>query len=93
VKHERAGEGEVPLAPYLGGNAFDPDAVKAMTTAFDEARKSLQLVDRHDPLNEMVARKIIELAASGERDPVRLRDLVLTSLGGRTSVEAGDPRL
>ena len=43
-----------------------------MGIAFENACKILKLVDRSDPLTELVAVKIIELAASGERDPDRL---------------------
>jgi hypothetical protein len=37
------------------------------------------LVDRSDPATEMVAKKIIELADEGERDPVRLRERTIHS--------------
>jgi hypothetical protein len=82
----------VPLTPYLGGNTFDPDAIKAMTTAFKEACEALRLADRDDPLVAIVATKIIEVAKGGERDPVRLRDKALTSLDGRTPFEPRPPR-
>jgi hypothetical protein len=60
--------------------AFGPEAVKAMTTAYEEVLKELKLTDRSDTLAEIVARKIIECAQTGERDPNRLRDVVLKSL-------------
>jgi hypothetical protein len=62
--------------------AFDPEAVKAMATAYEEVLQELKLTDRSDGLNETVARKIIEYAKAGERDPSRLRDVVLKSLAG-----------
>jgi len=40
----------------------------------------LGLMDRADPLNELVAKKIIEIAKTGERNPSRLRDRALKSL-------------
>ena len=33
---------------------------------------NLNLVDRTDPLTELIARKVIEFAQRGERDPTRL---------------------
>ena len=48
-----------------------------MNIAFENACKSLKLVDRADPLTKLVATKIIELAAGGEHDPERLRVGVL----------------
>jgi hypothetical protein len=44
--------------------------------------QSLQLADRTDPLTEVVAKKIIEHARRGERDPRRLREIVLKELNG-----------
>ena len=42
----------------------------------------LGLKDRSDPAAEMVARKIVEIARGGERDPERLSSLVVKSLQG-----------
>ena len=60
--------------------AFDPQAVKALALAYDDACAVLHVVDRADPRATIVAKKIIEHAQQGERDPIRLRDLVLIEL-------------
>ena len=60
--------------------AFDPQAVKALAVAYDDACAVLHVVDRADPRATIVAKKIIEHAQQGERDPIRLRDLVLIEL-------------
>jgi hypothetical protein len=44
----------------------------------------LGLTDRTDPVTELVAKKIIELANRGERDPLRLRDR-MTPFNGSVS--------
>ena len=75
----------MPLSPYLEKHSFDPDALQAMTRAFDKACQQLQLKDRTDRLCELVARKIIEVAATGERDPDRLCAKVLSDLTGQTA--------
>ena len=36
--------------------------------------RELRLVDRTDPATQLVAKRIIELAQQGERDPIRLRE-------------------
>jgi hypothetical protein len=51
-----------------------------MTAAFEAVCRTLQLVDRDDPLTEIVARRVIDVAGTGERDPGRLRELVLMNL-------------
>ncbi len=71
------GEGIVPIAQLLPAGAFGPEAVKAMTAAFEETLRELELLDHNDPLTEIVARKIIEGARLGVRDPIRLRELAV----------------
>jgi hypothetical protein len=39
---------------------------------FEEALRELRLVDRTDPATQLVAKRIIEPAEQGERDPIRL---------------------
>ena len=46
----------------------------------EEALRTLRLANRSDPRTEIVAKKIIELAQRGERDPVRLRECAIRSL-------------
>jgi hypothetical protein len=67
----------MPINRMLDSAAFDPAAVTALTNAYEEACAALRLIDRTDPLAEVVAKKIIEHARRGERDPIRLREAVL----------------
>jgi hypothetical protein len=53
-----------------------------MTSAFEQALRKLGLTDRTDGATEIVARKVIEFAKQGERDPARLCAAVLKSLEG-----------
>jgi hypothetical protein len=39
--------------------------------------RALKLTDRSDPVTSLIAKKIIELARLGERDPARLRQAAL----------------
>jgi len=59
---------------------FEPEAIEPMVAAFKAACHSLQLFDQDDLLTQMVARKVVEVAGAGERDPERLCDLVLLAL-------------
>ena len=61
-------------------SVFDPEAVKALASAFEDVCAALQLTDRNDPRATIVARKIIEHARCGERDPIRLCEAVLLEL-------------
>ena len=70
----------MPIKRMLDSAAFDPAAVTALTNAYEAACASLRLIDRTDPLAEIVAKKIIEHARRGERDPSRLCAVVLKEL-------------
>ena len=70
----------MPISRINANAAFDPQAVKALAAAYDAACAVLHVVDRADPRTTIVAKKIIEHTQQGERDPIRLRDLVLIEL-------------
>jgi hypothetical protein len=56
-----------------------PETAKIVTTAIDRALKALYL-DRSNPLAEIVAKRIIERAWLGLRDPVQLRELATAGM-------------
>jgi hypothetical protein len=70
----------MPITLYLKGGSFDPETIEVMGTALVEALSKLGLNDRRDPMTELVAAKIIELASQGERNPARLASGALQSL-------------
>ena len=90
---ERSGACSVAVGFVLDGGAFDgvyrifrervfePEAVIYMAKACEGALVALKVSDRDDPFTEVIARKIVQLADSGEQDPDRLRDRVLEALG------------
>jgi hypothetical protein len=65
----------------LQGTAFSPEDVSRMTAAYEAALRLLQLTDRTDPVTEIVAKKIIEVARNGERDPPHICARALKELG------------
>ena len=62
----------MPIRSHLNGQRFDPELIQVMGIASEMATIALRVVDRGAKANEVVARKIIELAKAGERDPERL---------------------
>ena len=70
----------MPMDRLLDNASFDPVALTALRNAYEGVCAALQLADRTDPLTEVVAKKIIEHARRGERDPLRLREIVLKEL-------------
>jgi hypothetical protein len=69
-----------PLLEHKHNHAFDPEDVKVLVGVFEDTLRALNLTNRQDPLAISVAKLIIEFAKDGERDPIRLRDLVLKTV-------------
>ena len=65
---------------YLQNSGFDPETIKVMTVAYEAARVRLGLVDRSDPLTQLLAKKVIEIAQTGVRDPDQLCDRVIAAI-------------
>jgi hypothetical protein len=71
----------MPIRRFLDSQPFDPETIRLMGLAFEMALASFRLIpDYADPIREVIARKIIELAKEGERDPERLCDGSLKDL-------------
>lgn len=58
----------MPITPFLSGQAFEPETLRAMATAFERACDKLGLTIRHDPATELVAKTIVKLAQQGVHD-------------------------
>jgi hypothetical protein len=69
----------------IANGSFGPDMIEPMTAAYESALSDLQLVDRNDPLTELIAKSIINVAATGERDPDKIKERALNALGVRST--------
>jgi hypothetical protein len=67
----------MPIRGLLDSAAFNPDEVTMLRNVFEDTLRALKLVDRSDPVTTLIAKKIIELASHGERDPARLREAAI----------------
>ena len=54
--------------------------INAMTAAYESALVEIGLVDRTDPLTEMLAKSILTITATGERDPEKIKERALHAL-------------
>ncbi len=62
---------------------FGPDEIRAMVAAYEGALADLALTDRDDPITELIAKSIVNVAATGERDPENMKERALNALGIR----------
>jgi len=58
-----------------------PEEISRMTAAYEQTLRALHLDDRTDPLTEVIARKIIEIAQTGVKDPAQISQLAMKDLG------------
>ena len=58
-----------PVTPYLEDLHFDPETKLVLTRALEMTRVALGLRDRY--ANEIIAKRITELAKAGEHNPDR----------------------
>jgi hypothetical protein len=65
----------------IAQGAFNQTDIGIMTAAYEAALRMLHLKDRTDPITELVAKKIIEMADNGDRDPRRICVRAVEELG------------
>jgi hypothetical protein len=62
------------------GQVLKPEEVERLNKAYSYALHSLSVVDRNDPLTELVAKKVIEVGATGVSDPLEISSIALRQL-------------
>ena len=67
----------MPVTQFLDNCKFDPEAKRVMGVVFEMARGALQVGDQGNLINERIAKRIIELAKTGELNPDLLCEAVL----------------
>jgi hypothetical protein len=74
----------VPIREMLKRQEFlEPKETAVLCEVFEDVLKTLGIVDRQDILTTLIARKLVELARAGERDPSRLKQKTLRAFEGR----------
>lgn len=68
--------------------SFGPDAIEIMTAAYEAALVDLRMIDRSDPLTELIAKSIVSVTATGERNPETIKERALNALGVRKTAVA-----
>jgi hypothetical protein len=72
----------------ITNGSFGPDVIEAMTAAYEAALVDLRMIDRSDPLTELIAKSIVNVTATGERDPEIIKERALNALGVRKTAAA-----
>jgi hypothetical protein len=73
-KRARLALGAMPINRLFRDGKIKPEEVERLNRAFAFALRSLSLIDRNDPLCNMVARRVIEIDAAGTHDPRQIAE-------------------
>ena len=71
---------EVSIRRFLTNMKLRPQEVERLELAYKLALRSVNLVDRGDPLAESVAKKVIEIGRTGVRDPEEISAVAIKEL-------------
>jgi hypothetical protein len=79
----------VAIYKLIANGSFGPDEIEAMKAAYEAALVDVGVTNREDPITELIAKSILNVTASGERNPKLIMERALNALGIRRSVAAG----
>ena len=71
----------MPIYRLLQNMPMGPEEISRLTTAYEQALRTIGIVDRGDPLAELLARKIIEVAQTGVREPADISAQAIKEIG------------
>ena len=69
----------------IANGSFGPDEIEIMKSAYEAALIEVGVIDRDDPITELIAKSIVIVTATGERDPKEVMERALNALGVRRS--------
>ena len=65
----------------LQHSAFTPEDIAPIGAAYEDCLRVLKLTNRADPFTEIIAKAVFEIAQTGVRDPMHLREFALKQIG------------
>lgn len=69
----------------IANGSFGPDEIEVMKAAYKAALVEVGVANRDDPITELIAKSIVNVTATGERDPKAVMERALNALGVRRS--------
>ena len=75
----------MPISRLLKTTDLTSEQKHVLELAFDQTLRKLNLVDRNDPICEMVARKVIAIGESGVTSAAAIAEMAIKQLGPGSS--------
>ena len=70
----------MPIHRLIQNLSFNQDDIDRLSAAYEDALRALHISDRDDPVNQIVAQRIIEGARAGVLDPRELCRMAIKDL-------------
>lgn len=67
----------------IANGSFGQMEIEAMSAAYEAALVDLAIANRDDPITELIAKAIVNVVATGERDPKLIEQRAFNALGVR----------
>jgi len=67
----------------IANGSFGQMEIEAMCAAYESALLNLGIANRDDPITELIAKAIVNVVATGERDPKVIEQRAINALGAR----------
>jgi hypothetical protein len=67
----------------IANGSFGPKEIEAMSAAYESALINLGITNRQDQITELIARAIVNVVATGERDANVVEQRAINALGLR----------
>ena len=88
VRGAEDGKGKKLSQVYKNNGSFGPDEINVMTAAYEGALIDLSVANRDDPITDLIAKAIVNVTATGERDPILVKERAINVLGVRRPTAA-----
>jgi hypothetical protein len=64
----------VAIYKWIANGSFGPDEIEVMKAAYEAALVDVGVTNPDDPITELIAKSIVNVTASGERDPKQVME-------------------
>ena len=71
----------MPIYRVFQNVPMGPEEIRYLAKAYEQTLQVIGLKDRDDPIAQMIAKKIIEVAQTGVRDPAQISAQAIKALG------------
>ena len=71
----------MPIVRFLADSTLTPEQRHILELAFNNVLRKLNLVDRNDPLCELIAEKMIDIYERGVTNALALTEITIREIG------------